>query len=82
VQIVAHQNDGATRSMREVATVAEAAGDSSRAVLSAAGEVAEVATTLRQEVDRFLAAMRDGGDGDAAPGGGIGRGETPRRAAA
>jgi methyl-accepting chemotaxis protein len=80
VQIVAHQNYGATRSMREVATVAEAAGDSSRAVLSAAGEVAEIATTLRQEVDRFLAAMRDG-DGDAAPGGGIGHGETPRRAA-
>jgi methyl-accepting chemotaxis protein len=80
VQTVAHQNDGATRSMREVATVAEAAGDSSRAVLSAAGEVAEIATTLRQEVDRFLAAMRDG-DGDAAPGSGIGHGETPRRAA-
>ncbi len=58
VQIVAGQNEAATRAMRQVSDVAEGAGDSLRAVLAASGEIAEVSVMLREQVDRFLAAMQ------------------------
>ena len=58
LQVVSRQNNDATRSMREVSTVAEGAGGSSRTVLKAAGEVVQVSDTLRQEVDHFLTSIR------------------------
>ena len=63
VQTVARQNEATTRSMREVSNVAEGAGEASRNVLETAAEVAQVADTLRNEVDDFLTGMRaDDGD--------------------
>ncbi len=60
VQAVAEENDSATRSMREVSDVAEGAGGSSELVLTAADDVTRVSSTLREEVDQFLVAMRSG----------------------
>ena len=58
VQTVARQNDDASRAMRDVSGVAENAGTASRVVLTSAAEVAQVSSTLSEEVDQFLAAMR------------------------
>jgi methyl-accepting chemotaxis protein len=58
VQTVTRQNEGATGRMRELAQVAEDTSGSSRGVLSAVDNISHVASTLKGEVDDFLAAMR------------------------
>jgi methyl-accepting chemotaxis protein len=66
VQTVAQATSHATVAMREVAGAAEGAGGASRTVLGVAAEIGSVATTLREEVDGFLASMRsEGGDARA-----------------
>ena len=58
VHLVAHQNREATRAMQDVSEVAETAGGASQGVLSSAEGVAHVSSTLSEEVQQFLAAMR------------------------
>ncbi|MBI0536386.1 HAMP domain-containing protein [Roseomonas sp. KE2513] len=57
VQTVAQATASATSSLRGVADVAEGAQGTSSTVLSAADNLAQVATDLRGEVDSFLRAM-------------------------
>jgi methyl-accepting chemotaxis protein len=59
VQAVARQNQEATEAMRGVSGTADSAEASSRDVMKTAAGLAEVATTLRQEVTEFLRSMRE-----------------------
>ena len=59
VQAVASENEQAAHAMQDVSAIAEDAGQSSGAVLAAAQDIATVCQTLREEVDQFLAAMRE-----------------------
>ncbi|HYZ20987.1 MAG TPA: methyl-accepting chemotaxis protein [Rhodopila sp.] len=57
VSVVTGQNAQITQAMREVLAVAESAGSTSQTVAAAAGHVARVSTTLREEIEQFLASM-------------------------
>lgn len=61
VQDVSQMTARASAAMADVAMIAQRSGDSSRGVLTTAGEVADVANVLRHEVDAFVTAM-DGSD--------------------
>jgi methyl-accepting chemotaxis protein len=58
VQSVSGETDVTTDAMRNLSTVADETSLVSRTVLDAASRVRQQTTTLRQEVDSFLAAMR------------------------
>jgi len=58
VQMVAQQNNAVCRSVQDVARIGEETGTASQSVQSSAQEVGEVSGLLRQEVDRFLAAVQ------------------------
>ena len=72
VQEVAQMTCRASVAMANVAIIAQRTGDSSRDVLTTAGEVADVAATLRREVDDFVITMDNSDD----PGG---LGDSPAR---
>ena len=62
VQEVSQITIRASAAMADVAVIAQRSGDSSRDVLTTAGEVADVANVLRQEVDDFVTAMESRDD--------------------
>jgi methyl-accepting chemotaxis protein len=75
VQTVTVATTASSQAMEQVLIVAEQADTASRSVVLAAEEVGQTATTLRVEVDDFLAAMKRGNDDDRrayerVPGGG------------
>ncbi len=78
VQNVARATDDATRAMRNASTAAQDTQATSRTVLASAGQVAGVSGTLRDEVDRFLAAIR----GSQQNGGAAAAGASPAGAPA
>jgi methyl-accepting chemotaxis protein len=67
VQNVLQSAGQATESMQKVSSIAEEAEVTSRGVLSAADEVGRTADVLREDVERFLAAMASGNEADAVP---------------
>ena len=62
VQAVSGATATSANAMEHVVRIADGAGDASRDVLSASGEIGREADTLRVEVDQFLTAVRDDGD--------------------
>lgn len=58
VQGVSCSTSAATAAMREAATAAEGTEATSRAVLGTAGQLSVMSSTLREEVEHFLTAMR------------------------
>jgi methyl-accepting chemotaxis protein len=72
VQEVSQTTSRTSVAMAEVAQIARHTGDSSRAVLTTAGEIADVAGVLRRDVDDFMVAIdrddSDWGPGEAVPG--------------
>jgi methyl-accepting chemotaxis protein len=75
VQTVTGATIASSQAMGQVLIVAEQADTASQSVVGAAEEVGQTATTLRMEVDDFLAAMKRGNDDDRrayerVPGGG------------
>ncbi len=63
VQEVSAATAASAHAMEHVVGVADGAGDASRDVLAASGEIGREAETLRVEVDQFLTAVRGEGDG-------------------
>lgn len=62
VQTVALTGERTASAMAEVAAIAQGSGEMSQTVLAASEDIAQVAHTLREEVDHFLQAMaRDDG---------------------
>jgi methyl-accepting chemotaxis protein len=62
VQAVSGATAASARAMEHVVGVADNAGDASRDVLPASGEIGHEAETLRVEVVQFLTAVRDDGN--------------------
>ncbi len=63
VQEVLHTTSRASATMADVVKIAQDTGESSRTVLLTAGEIADVATVLRREVDNFMVGIdRDDGE--------------------
>jgi methyl-accepting chemotaxis protein len=58
VQAVSNATAASARAMEHVVQVADGAGEASRGVLEASGEIGQEAGTLRVEVDQFLSAVR------------------------
>ncbi len=62
VRNVARTSERTSADMMDVAAIADGTGEMSQSVLAASGDIAEVAATLRDEVDQFLKTMsRDEG---------------------
>jgi len=59
IQAVSVENDAAAHAMDDVTAAADQADRAGQMVLETAADVANVSTTLRQEVDQFLAAMHE-----------------------
>ena len=62
VQSVTRATQGATHAMTELSGVADDASAISQSLLGSADDVRRQTTTLREEVDQFLAATRSAGD--------------------
>ena len=57
MQSVSGTSDLTATAMEDVAAIAARTGDLSQTVLTAAGDIGDVAASLREEVDQFLRAM-------------------------